>query len=254
LIGVEPEVVQCAPANRVRVLVLCKRFAVPGNGITRLSNSPRHAAVTLVVKRAVVCPAGLLGRSVKTDVAYVNPGAQGHAEGLNPAVEVHVKQSILIVPYASTGVGYLVAHKPGTIISGIRFNLVHRRSRTCPKLDGRLHTHSVRNRCKVKSRRAAADSEFTIGIIVKHVALVWMRLAPGILMRANVGGFAKIAGTRISGRDYIIRLNQDAVRHAVVSVAAVIVWRRLRVSSRKKARERIDPRARPDAILVAIQP
>ena len=80
---------------------------------------------------------------MKTDVAYVNPGAQGRAEGLNSAVEVHVKQGILIVPYASTGVGYLVAHKPCTIISGIRFDLVHRRSRTCPKLDGRLHTHGV---------------------------------------------------------------------------------------------------------------
>ena len=32
LVGVKPEVVQCAPANRVRVLILCKRFRVPGYG------------------------------------------------------------------------------------------------------------------------------------------------------------------------------------------------------------------------------
>ena len=27
-------------------------------------------------------------------------GAHGHAEGLNSAIEVHVKQGVLIVPYA----------------------------------------------------------------------------------------------------------------------------------------------------------
>ena len=48
---------------------------------------------------------------MKTDVAYVNSGAQGHAEGLNSAVEVHVKQGILIVPYAGSWVGYFVAHQ-----------------------------------------------------------------------------------------------------------------------------------------------
>ena len=50
LIGVKPEVIQCAPANRVRVLVLRKRFTVPGNGIWRLSNSPRRAAITLILE------------------------------------------------------------------------------------------------------------------------------------------------------------------------------------------------------------
>jgi len=185
---------------------------------------------------------------VKTDVAYVNSSAQGHAEGLNSAVEIHVKQGILVVPDASTGVGYLVAHKPKTIVSGIGFDLVHRRSRTCPKLDGRLHTHSVRNRCKVKIRRAAADSEFTVGVIVKHVALVWMRLAPGILMGTDVSSFAKIAGSRILPWDQISRLDQDPVRHAIMAMAAMIVGSRW-----KRTRERVNPGARADAILVAIE-
>ena len=148
---------------------------------------------------------------MKTDVAYVNSGVQGHAEGSNSAVEVHVKQGILVVPDARTGVGYLVAHKPNTIVSVIGFDLVHRRASTCPKLDGRLHTHGVRNGVKVKIRRAAADSEFTIGEIVKHVALVWMRLAPGILMRGNIGSFAKIGGARILSCIQVGHVNQDPV-------------------------------------------
>ena len=52
---------------------------------------------------------------------------------------------------------------------------------------------------------------------------VGMRLAPGIFMRANVGRFAKIGGSRILPWDQITRLNQDPVRHAVMDVAAVIV-------------------------------
>src|SRR5436305_1250416 len=106
LIGVEPKVIQCAPANRVRIRVLSKRFRVPGNGIWGLSNTPRRAAISSISQSSIVRPAGVLRRSVKTDVAYVNPGAQGYAEGLNSTVEVHVKQGILVVPYASRRVGY----------------------------------------------------------------------------------------------------------------------------------------------------
>ena len=110
LIGVKPEVIQCAPANGVRVLVLRKCFTVPSDGIGRLSHGPGSTAVTQAVKRAIVCPAGVLRRSVKPDVTYVGPGAQRHTEGLNSAVEVHVKQNILIVPYAGRRAGYFVAH------------------------------------------------------------------------------------------------------------------------------------------------
>ena len=80
LIGVKPEVVECAPANRISVLILRKRFAVPGYGIGRLSNSPRRAAVTLVVECTVICPAGFLRRRMKVDVADVNSGSQRHTE------------------------------------------------------------------------------------------------------------------------------------------------------------------------------
>ncbi len=75
MIGVKPEVIQCAEANRVGILILRKRFAVPGYGITGLSDSPGRAAVTLVIKRAVVCPARFLRRRVKSDVTEIGSGA-----------------------------------------------------------------------------------------------------------------------------------------------------------------------------------
>ena len=75
-----------------------------------------------------------------------------------------------------------------------------------------------------------------------------MRLAPSIFMRADVGGFAKIGRARISRRHQITRLHQDAVRNAVVDVSAVVVGIRW-----ERSGERIDPGARADQVLVAVQ-
>jgi hypothetical protein len=97
LIGVEPEIIKCAPANRIRVLVLRKRLTAPSYGTTR-GDTPRLAAVTLVVKGAVVCPAGFLRRRMKSDIAYGDTGLNRHAEGLDRSIEVLVIQRILVVP------------------------------------------------------------------------------------------------------------------------------------------------------------
>lgn len=68
-------------------------------------------------------------------------------------------------------------------------------------------------------------------------------------MRADVSGFAKIAGARISRWHYITRFHQDPVRHTVVNMTAVVVG-----VGRERSSERIDPCARADAVLVAVQP
>ena len=87
---------------------------------------------------------------MKTDVAYINSGVQGHAEGLNSAVEVHVKQGILIVPYAGRRAGYFVAHQPNAVVTRIGFNLIDCGARSCPGLDSRLHSHGRTDRWKVE--------------------------------------------------------------------------------------------------------
>ena len=45
-------------------------------------------------------------------------------------------------------------------------------------------------------------------------------------MRADVGSFTKIAGSRILRWDQITRLHQDPVRHAIMAMAAVIIGSR----------------------------
>ena len=153
MIGIKPEIVQGAKADRIRVLVLGKRFGVPGYGIGRLSDSPWRAAVTLVVKRAIVCPARLLRRRVKADITDVCSSAQRHTERLNPTIEVLVVQGIFIVPDSGSWTAYFVAHEPDAIVARIRLDLIHCRACTCPSRDGRLQPRSGANRrkCEVGS-------------------------------------------------------------------------------------------------------
>ena len=66
-----------------------------------MSNIPRYAAITLIVKRPVICPAGFLTRGVKPDVRDIYSGSERHAEGLDRTVEVLVVQRVFIVPNAS---------------------------------------------------------------------------------------------------------------------------------------------------------
>ena len=94
---------------------------------------------------------------MKTDVAYVNSGAQGHAEGLDSAIEIHVKQGILVVPYAGRRVGYFVAHQPHAIVTRIGFNLIDCRVCSCPRLDSRLHSDGRTDGRKVKKSRPARN-------------------------------------------------------------------------------------------------
>jgi hypothetical protein len=82
-------------------LILRKRFRVPGDRASVLRNIPRCAAITLIVKRAVICPAGFLARGVKLDVRDVYSESERHAEGLDRAVKVLVVQRVFIVPDAS---------------------------------------------------------------------------------------------------------------------------------------------------------
>ena len=141
LVCIKAQVIQCAPANRVGVLVLRKSFRVPGDRACVLGNIPRRAAVSLTVQRAVVWPTGMLRRRVKSDVIDVNSSSQRHTERLNRAIQIHVIESVLIVPNSSRWIGHFVTHKPEAVVSRIRLQAIHRRACPCP--DGRLHSRSV---------------------------------------------------------------------------------------------------------------
>lgn len=122
-------------------------------------------------------------------------------ERLNGAVQVHVKNRILIVPHTGIRPCYFVSDKKDSIVTGIWLDLLYSCARTYPRLDGRFHSDGRTDSGKIEKCRAAADRKLTVGVIVKHVALPRMRLTPRVFMRAYVGGFAKIGRTRIVSWD-----------------------------------------------------
>src|SRR5438552_2062839 len=170
-------------------------------------------------------PTGLLRRRMKADVTNVRPRSEGHTKGLDRAIQVHVIKRILIVPNTGTWVSHFVTHKPNPVVVWTWFKLVHCGARRYPGLNGGLHPHRATDRCKVEIS-GAGNLELAIRGIVKHVALIRMRLAPGVLVWTKISGFAKIGRTRILCRVQVADINPDPVRHAVVMVASVIVGAR----------------------------
>lgn len=148
LIGVEAEIIQCGIANSIGVLVLRKRFAGPGDRAAALIDCPRHTAVALVVKGAVVSPAGFLRWRVEADISYVHSRSHRHAEGLNSAVQVLVVERVLVVPNTGRRIGHFITHKPDAIVTRVGLDLIYRGSRDSPSRDGGSHPHCSSNRRK----------------------------------------------------------------------------------------------------------
>ena len=148
LIGVKPEIIKCGIANSIGVLVLRERFAGPGDGAAALIQCPRRAAVTLVVKGAVVSPAGFLRWRVEADISYVYSRSHRHAEGLNSAIQVLVVERVIVVPNTGRRIGHFITHKPDAIVSRVGLDLIDRGARDRPSRDGRSHPDRSTNRRK----------------------------------------------------------------------------------------------------------
>ena len=143
MIGVEPEIIKCGIANSIGVLILRERFAGPGDGAAALIHRPRHTAVTLVVKGAVVSPAGFLRWRVEADITYVHSRSHRHSEGLNSAIQVLVVERVLVVPNSSGWIGHFVTHEPDAVVAWIGLELCNRR--VWPRFNGRLHSRCRTN-------------------------------------------------------------------------------------------------------------
>ena len=194
-----------------------------------------------------MCPSWVLWRGVKVDVIQRNRKPEEKTEGLNRAIQIHVKDRILIVPHPSNWPCHFVTDEEFSIVSGIWLDLYDRGARIRPGLDSRLHSDRVTSLVKYEVR-AAAYRKLLIGVIVEHVALIRVRLTPGKFMGADIGGFAIISRAHVLGWDQVSLVHQDPVRDAVVAVAAVIVG-----SIWERASERIDPCARANAVLITVQ-
>jgi hypothetical protein len=83
---------------------------------------------------------------VKFDVTQWDRKSEENAEGLDSAIQVHVKDGVLIVPNPGVWSCHFVTDEENPIVTRIGLGLTHCGARTCPGLDGRLHSHCVTGR------------------------------------------------------------------------------------------------------------
>jgi hypothetical protein len=117
LVGVKPEVIKSAEANRVRVLISRKGLRAPGDRAGVLGNVPRCAAITGVSDRAIVREAWMLRRRVKSDVSDNDSSSYRHAERLNSTIEVLIIDRVFIMPDACIRTCHFVTDEENAVAS-----------------------------------------------------------------------------------------------------------------------------------------
>ena len=217
--GIETEVIQSAPTQRIRVLVLREGLRAPAQSIGGLTRSPGNVAKSRVALCSIGCKSGRIKRGMKPEIAHRASASKGQAERLNPAIKILVVEGVLIMPNPSDRARHFVGNERTAIDS--RNGLDRIDGRSSPGIDGRGHSHRGSNRRKAETRRAA-DVKLTVGGIVVHVALSGVSLAPGVLMRSDVLRFGEVRRAHIQRRVQVAAFHKNPVRCAVVNVAAVV--------------------------------
>ena len=165
---------------------------------------------------------------------------------MNPTIEVLVIERVFIVPDPTTGVRDFVAHEPDTIVARIGLDRVAHR-RASPSFNGWLLSHGGSYGLETKRLIDSGYAVLTVRSVVIHVAFRGMGRAPDAFVRDDVIRFSKVLRPRVQRRIQVVNVNQHSVRRYVMNVAAVIIWRCLRIATREKTSEWIDPCARTNA-------
>ena len=122
MIGIEPEIVQCAEANGVCVGILGKGLTVPGHCARHLVWNPRIVAESCIADGSVVRKTRMVWGSMKSDVTNVDSLPEWHAERLNRAIEVLVVNGVLVMPHAGRWIRYFINDERTTIDTGLRLD------------------------------------------------------------------------------------------------------------------------------------
>ena len=122
MIGIEPEIVQCAKADGVCIRILGKRLAGPGQCARYLIRSPWIIAESCIADGSVVRETWMVRRGMKSDVTYVNSLPERYGERLNRAIEVLVVNGVLVTPHAGRWIGYFINNESTTIDTWLRLD------------------------------------------------------------------------------------------------------------------------------------
>jgi len=189
----KPEVVQCAEANRISVLVFRKGLAVPGGRGETRSEDPGVTAVSCVSLGAIVGKSRMLRRRVEPNVVQYERREKGvnDFEGLDGAVEVLVIDGVFIVVHPGIWSCHLVTNKE---------KYRHFRDSGSPSLtvasgpghDGRLLSHRVAHEIKGERLVDSNYAALTVRCVVIHVATRWDDSGTRCLRADDVFRFSKI--------------------------------------------------------------
>ena len=81
-------------------------------------------AIASVALGPIMCPSRMLRRRMKSDIAQIRRKTwKNNFEGLDGTIQVHVKDSVVIVPHSGIWSCYLVTDKEDPIVTRIRLNL-----------------------------------------------------------------------------------------------------------------------------------
>lgn len=223
LVSVKSEIIQGAEADCIRVRILRECFRAPAYIAEKVHSFPRCAAIPGVPYGAILRKARMLRRCVESDIGYsgrrICSGVK--LKGLYGGIKVLVIDSVFIVPAPVIWSCHLITNPENAIVPGIGFDPNYRSSG--PGRDGRLLSHGGAKRAKIEIRRTTTHALLLIGNVVKHVALTWVSLAPGIFVLHHVLCFGKIGGAWVLGRDQVARFNQNSVRRHVMIVVRVVI-------------------------------
>src|SRR5207249_448418 len=107
--GIETEIIESTPADRICVWVLRKRLAAPSQRAACYHRCPGGAAVSRVSHGSIVCPSRFLGRRMKP---YISDAASRRdSERLNRAIQILVIDRVLIAPNSSGWVCHFIANE-----------------------------------------------------------------------------------------------------------------------------------------------
>ena len=121
VIGIEPEIVQRAEANGVRIRILGKGLGVPSHALGiwfGIQGSLLNPVLPTVPSLGI----RMIRRGMKSDVTDVDSGPERDAEGLNRAIEILVVNGVFVMPHAGGWVRYFINDERTTIDSRLRLD------------------------------------------------------------------------------------------------------------------------------------
>src|SRR5205814_242700 len=115
MVGIESEIIQRSPTQRVRVLVLRKGLRAPAYSAGSLIRSPGSVAKSCISRGSIICNSRMIKWRMKPEIAYRDSASQRQTEGLDPTIKILIIDRVFIMPNPGRRIRHFVGNE-GTAI------------------------------------------------------------------------------------------------------------------------------------------